>query len=420
MSNTANLVALLDSTVSSSLGAQAGVINCTIKVTEELLEPLSMLDAAEIVAPTYNLSGSTKNTSDINQDVGNEIDIEIIKAKAPFKVALNFDDLLSLKKAFYEVPQEFYIINERIYSGRDKVNPKLLAYKNIANFVKLLIDLCDHKNNQSDDIRSVVFLHKNRLEIKTHYQESDILLPLDGLAIIEDLFSNNEHLDQKTSIFKETLSTFLSPVKSESDRLTYLLQHFSGFSKEFNENYHLFVSDFSFEKVRCEYEESKRKYLVDLNNVLSSVQSKMLGIPVALAVAAFKLNSIVSFENFISSSLILIAVSCYWLMMKVLIQNQVHSLDSLKEEFGQQMSRFQKQYPNQFKEIGEINETLNNRHEEQLESLRIFGKINHLMFGIVIIIFLYSVPWANIFEWYFLTTNNSAFFILKYFHQLIH
>lgn len=390
-------IELLDNIEDASPSNTANTIKCQLTVTDTLAEVLVELDNAELVDSTYTINGDVYNTKEVHESIGKTIHLEIFRAGAPLLLAVDFDEFLERNNTYSSIPSEYYIIDESLYNKRDGDNAKIKAYEDIVKFIKLMILICDHEIKKGDRVIGVVFLHKNRIEIKTEYKQCDIDIPLDGLLILEELFGNGEHIEQKKSLFKETLSTFLSPVKN--DRLSYLLKNFPNFAKEFNENYHLFVSDFSFDEVRCEYEERKRGYLIGLNNILSSVQTKMLGIPVALAVAAFKLNSIVSFESFLASLLIILSVACYWIMMWILIRNQRHSLDSMKEEFQGQMNRFQKQYPKQYTEIISISNSLNERYDEQLSNLKIFNIINNLMFIIVAFIFIYSLPWNGFNMW---------------------
>ena len=180
-------------------------------------------------------------------------------------------------------------------------------------------------------------------------------------------------------------------------RLTYLLTNFGEFSKRLSENYHLFVSEFSFDEVRKEYEESKREYLTKLNDIFSSVQTKMLGIPVSLAVASIKISPIIDANSFWSNLLLFTAVWVYSYMMFSLIKNQTHTLSSVRDEYQSQMNRLKHQYSEQYEIIKHIEHDLDKRHDFQFQSLVRFRRMIMGLLIFVSLLFLYSVPWNGVY-----------------------
>jgi len=170
---------------------------------------------------------------------------------------------------------------------------------------------------------------------------------------------------------KEVLYSLLVNVP-ERDRLQYLFSHFGEFTKRVNENYQLFVSEFSFDKVRREYEEKKREYLVKLNDVFSSVQSRMIGIPVSLALTALKLSGSVDDLSLTSNLLILMAVLIYSVFIFIMLANQSHTLNSIKDEYTSQMKRMKHHFADQYDKIEDIQRELNKRYTFQKGTMWFF------------------------------------------------
>lgn len=128
----------------------------------------------------------------------------------------------------------------------------------------------------------------------------------------------------------------------------YLVTHFGEFSSQVIENYDLYVSEFSFDDVRLEYQEKKREYMLKINEVFSSIQTKALGIPISLALVATRLStSKTDSLTDTTNSLLFIAALMYSLMMVLLILNQKHSLKSIETEYKGQIKRLKKEYPDQ-------------------------------------------------------------------------
>jgi len=308
----------------------------------------------------------------------------------------DWEDLLAYKPNITAVPDNFLIISEKIVYPTEPTSNKTKHYKEICTLLNLLISNADHTNNLTKKIiNDVVFLHKSRLEIPIAYNQKCLGEGLDGISIIVALFKDQSHIEQKSSILKETLYSLLINV-SKKDRLQYLLNNFGDFSKRLNENYQLFVSEFSFDDVRKEYEEKKRDYLTKLNDVFSSAQTKMLGVPIALALASLKLSAIVDNITFWTNFFLALSITIYSVMMFMLITNQKHTLKALKNEYESQMARLKHQYADQYEQVKEILTDLNLRYDHQNNCLSWFYVMTAALFILVLALFFWNLPWKLI------------------------
>ena len=323
------------------------------------------------------------------------ISAQQLKAQG-LNVYWDWEDLLAYKPNITAVPDNFLIIDEEIVYPVEPASNKTKHYKEICTLLNLLISNADHTNNlTSKIINDVVFLHKTRLEIPIAYNQECLGEGLDGISIIVALFKDQSHIEQKSSILKETLYSLLINV-SKKDRLQYLLNNFGDFSKRLNENYQLFVSEFSFDDVRKEYEEKKRDYLTKLNEVFSSAQTKMLGIPIALALASLKLSAIVDNITFWTNFFLALSITIYSVMMFMLITNQKHTLNALKNEYESQMARLKHQYADQYEQVKEILTDLNLRYDHQNNCLSWFYAMTAALFILVLALFFWNLPWKLI------------------------
>lgn len=341
-------------------------------------------------------------TKDLKTKLGTPVSIRIspqdLKSNG-LNVYFCWKDFLGSKENILNPPKNFLILSEGIVYPSQNIQGKLKHFFEVKSFLEILIDNADHLNKLTKQIvEEIVFLHKNKLEILVQIDEECIGESLDGFTIVKSLFDENSHKEQKKSILKEVLHGFLGGIK-KNVRLMYLITNFGEFSKRFSENYNLFVSEFSFDEVRKEYEESKRDYLTKLNDIFSSVQTKMLGIPVSLAVASIKISPIIDASSFWSNLLLFAAVWVYSYMMFSLITNQTHTLTSVKDEYQSQMNRLKHQYSEQYDIIKHIENELNTRHKFQLLSLIRFRRMIMGLLIFVSLLFLYSVPWTEFYTY---------------------
>ncbi|NOI78414.1 hypothetical protein F0224_22370 [Vibrio coralliilyticus] len=311
-------------------------------------------------------------------------------------VFANWRGFLSYKPNLTNVPSSFWIVDTDSLYPSSSEDEKTQAYLHLVQLLEILQENTDHTNYLTGEIVSeLIYLHKSRLNIPYTLDESVLTKPFDGISVVESLFNNEEHKEQKKSILKEVLYSFLHTVPAD-DRLKYLVSNFGDFSTRLNENYQLFVSEFSFDDVRKEYEENKRDYLVKLNEIYSSVIVKMLGIPVALALIAIKISAVVDSTTFWTNLFLLFSVIIYASMMIMLVFNQKHTLEAICSEYTSHMARLKHQYPKEFEKIVAIKTELDTRKEYQDSCLNVFRLMSFSLLGIVVAYFLWNLPWKSI------------------------
>lgn len=333
------------------------------------------------------------DVNDLEKHNGKVALIKLIKPQGIFQ---SWKEFLDFKPNLIKCPDNFYLLDDRLTYPTDVIEGELKHYLGVVKLVELLIEHADHTEHLSDVVvDKVTYLHKARIDIQLQYGKDDLVDSLDGITAIYAYFGDNSHKEQKVSILKEALFG-LGIANNTEKKLSYLIQNFGEFSKRFIENYNLFVSEFSFDEVRKEYEEKKRDYFIKLDEIFSSVQSKMLGIPISLALASFKLSTIVDEKSFWANLFLSISIIVYSAMMIMLIKNQKHSLKALKSEFTSQMNRLKHQYSEQYEKIQDMITDLDNRHDYQKSCLNWFYVMCCTLFIIVIALFLWHLPWKLI------------------------
>lgn len=282
-------------------------------------------------------------------------------------------------------PSFFYVISDDSLFPRDREEHKVRHYLDIIALVEILCDNCDFR---SSDTR-LVFLHKSNLEFEIDFGEPEVDAGLDGITIFQEMFKGEEHTGQKKSLLKESLYNMIANV-NEKFRFKNLLNNFGSFSTQITQSYHLFVSEFSFDDVRREYEEKTREYVFEINKIFADVQTKMLGVPAILALAAFRFSTISQPNQWIPNLIILVAVLVYLHMMIYLIRSQDDTLLAIKREIKSQMKRFRKDYQKEGRLLHIFEDNLEQRCEKQRVALKNFYWVMGLLFLVTISLFVWS------------------------------
>lgn len=339
---------------------------------------------------TLNVDGKYIRESFYQNQIGKRGSISIEKDSlyCGRNIYVSWDDFFEFKANLLVCPDFFWIIADDLFFHKEiqsEIKSSIFNnYLEVCSLINLLIKLSDYQDKLSDDVvESVIFLHKSKLEVPTWYKFSELAEGLDGISVVLSMFHDELHREHKVSIFKEVLYSLLSNVPKDK-RLEYLFEHFGEFSTRLTDNYQLFVSEFSFDSVRAEYEEKKRDYIIKLNDVLASVQTKMLGIPVSLGFLSLKFDSNKVDNVVISDHIALSAgIVIYCIMMFLLIINQFHTLNAVKDEYRSLMRRLKFKHADQHDKIKGIVENLDGRYRFQWWTL--------LFFNVVTILLLFSL-----------------------------
>ncbi len=130
----------------------------------------------------------------------------------------------------------------------------------------------------------------------------------------------------------------LSTRKIKTLRFGELLSEFKYFVDRCSINYQLYVSEFTFEKIKKEVESEKFELVMKINGVFSQIQNQLLAIPVALLLVGSQLTSIGSVS--LSNLSILAGSIVFSFIMSMLIKNQTNSLCAIEMEMNAQWDRF--------------------------------------------------------------------------------
>ncbi|WP_341665389.1 hypothetical protein, partial [Vibrio sp.] len=307
---------------------------CRIKMTTEVKEQLISWEDEGLLLTIEGLTNSSAQDAE-DTVVGREYQVttSLVNLRQDgVEIYSNWIQFFEKTKNKCVVPESFYIISDKSkYIGQTEgLTGDLKHYVNTVSLINILLDQADHTDTSNvSNVPNVVMLHKNRLEIPCKYKLEDIQSGLDGITHIYKWIKDEAHKEQRVSIFKTALYDFLKSVQKDR-RFEYLLTHFGEFSSQVIENYDLYVSEFSFDDVRLEYQEKKREYMLKINETFSSIQTKALGIPVSLAFVAIRLSTSKASSLNEDTNLLLFAAALVYGLIVLVKSNRTLFLESFR------------------------------------------------------------------------------------------
>lgn len=252
-------------------------------------------------------------------------------------------DLLSSQPRRVEPPPRFFLADiDYLYDNSATGYPPISIkhYLLAAKLYKLLTKAADHLAGVGT-AKNLLFLHKEKIELTPDYGP-DHLHDLGDLDSFDaEYLESNIHQDQKLTIIKTALLELFSGRKKLP--FSDLLIRFDDFMEKILVSYQLYVAEFSFQKVKAEVDKEKLEAMVKLNKVFSDIQSQLLAVPVALVLVGGQMEN--KDAALTKNVLIWLGALVFAIFMNLLIRNQRHTLNAVKQEIDQQQQQLKNKYP---------------------------------------------------------------------------
>jgi len=236
--------------------------------------------------------------------------------------------MLSYPANLSKVPEQFTLLDLGYTHGVNHSQPAIVVqYFAACRLSQLLVSIADMVNDGS---QRLIFLqsHDCKLEVNLNYSAND-LIELKELTEFDNSFVNSElHKEQKRAIIRTVLLELFKGKKSIT--LGQMFAVFHNFMERLKNSYTMYVSEFSFEKVKAEVEKDNLDSTLKLNKTLSDIQNQLLAMPVALVLVGGQMLSESSFT--MKNLVIWLGSLVFAWLMDILILNQCHAVQAIEEE----------------------------------------------------------------------------------------
>jgi len=297
----------------------------------------------------------------------------------------SLDDLLAAPARRIVSPSRFYLADsDSLYNGDAATLPSVgQHYLAATRLYGLLAKEADHHGGIGD-ARTLVFLHKEKIEITPQYTAAD-LRKLGGVRAFEAEFIVNEtHIEQKRTILKTVLLELFSGNKKLP--FSELLIRFDEFLDKMHASYQLYVAEFSFQKVKAEVEKEKLDAMLKLNKVFSDIQNQLLAVPVALVLVGGQMEEKGAWIS--KNILIWLGALIFAVLMDLLVRNQRHTLKAVKSEIDQQHQQIVSKYKAVAPRFESIYREIEDRYAHQQWLIRVVDALVALSLGITTVLVL--------------------------------
>lgn len=256
----------------------------------------------------------------------------------PANYFVSMEEFLLAPARRVTAPKDFYIEELSYRHSRDGAAPPqaVAAYLHAVRLFSLLAQVADDKR-QVGSVVTLVFLNQQKLEITADYQLADLgsLSSLDTFE--QEYIASPTHQQQKHTIFRSALFGMFS--SSREVALADLINRFPELVEHVESSYQLYVSEFSFQKIKAEVEREKLEFTAKLNKVFSDIQNQLLAVPAALILVGGQMEAGLAWS--VKNLLVWFGAVVFSILMNLLIRNQHHTLNAVKLEIDQQWQLIQ-------------------------------------------------------------------------------
>ncbi len=311
--------------------------------------------------------------------------------------AVSMSDLIEAPSRQIHAPSRFYVADiDYMYIGNCAGAPAVIInYVAAATLAKMLLEISDHQDRKG--AWKAIFLHGEKLELHLGYE----LVDLKPMPQIEDFicqFANSDiHQEQMATIIKTVLLEMMRSGSIGRFSLPDLIRRFDEFVERVKGNYQLYVSEFSFEKIKAQVEKEVFEFTLRLNKAFSEIQNQLLAIPVAVILVGsqMELQSVLSLKNFS----IWIGSCVFALLISLLIRNQRSTLKAIKLEIDSQWRVIKAKHLFVEEKMGRLYTNLTLRYWNQVGLLWLIDLI--VSFGVVgstAMLLLSSGEWSRVMD----------------------
>lgn len=328
---------------------------------------------------------------------GSEVEAERrLEFSAPHNFFWSLDALLAAAARRIQPPARFYLADLRYsHPAVDADIPVAVArYQQAARLFRALQGVADHETKVGNS-SSLIFLQQQKLEITAGYQATDLaeLPQLDDFE--SDFIESTTHKQQKATILRSVLFELFGSQAKIS--FASVLANFKQLVDQVVSSYQLYVSEFSFQKVKAEIEKEKLEFTTKLNKVFADIQNQLLAVPAALILIGGQMENGGAWS--IKNLLIWSGAMVFALLMNLLINNQRHTLRAIKLEIDQQWDLIQGKHKTVADQFKSNYRQLDDRYQHQH---RLLGTVSTLVAAALAfatgMLLWYSVPELQFFQ----------------------
>lgn len=229
----------------------------------------------------------------------------------------------------------FYVIEEDWFSGDPEPPPE---GKNLNSLHRALTQLCDSATLVDKEKTRLLFADSAGLvDLPINISTTDLnFVTPEGADDFVAFCSDSLHRQHRLQAVAKVVIRQTRGISADK-RLHHFFRNLNSILADAKSQHAVFLSAFSYEKVRDEVEALKVEYTSKIHKVLSDIQGQLLGIPAATVVVATQMKQAnVMGAAFITNAAVLLGAFIFAIFLILILKNQKHTLEVIETEIARQ------------------------------------------------------------------------------------
>ena len=278
------------------------------------------------------------------------------------------EDLLKNPARSRRAPSRFYIADlDYLHPDQKAYMPnQVRGYFQRLGFIDSLQPPFADYHHTASGPETLVFMADKKLEVSINIDPSE-LDPIPAVdKLMEEYIFSTEHKDHKKTIIRTCITDLFAAPNSKITKIDIsdIFKEAELLLEDVKDNYELFISEFSFKKIKNEIEREKLEFTIKLNTVFSSIQNQLLAIPVALVLVGGQMENTGSWNQ--KNVVIWLGGFVFTFLLSLLVRNQKNTLSAIRQEIDQQWRKIESDH----RPVADRFRDLEDRHEHQVRLIR--------------------------------------------------
>lgn len=257
-------------------------------------------------------------------------------------LADDMSGLLKSPKNRVREPKNYFLIDSKFAKSDANIPLDVQRYHRVLKLIDLFKTAAAYLDA---DEGTLVFVHGGKFELPIRYTLKDFDV-IDESAIDKLLtFVGEDAFNEKKLGILEGAIREASASYADTDRFQGLLANLPELVEKASHGYRVFISEFSYDKIRDSLEAAKIEYAAKIHKAFTDIQAQILSIPVATVVVATQMKKATDFgSEFWVNTAVLVGCWVFVLLVGFLVRNQMHTLSVLDDEIKRQKKQTEKNY----------------------------------------------------------------------------
>ncbi|MCT3788015.1 hypothetical protein HZQ67_11610 [Elizabethkingia anophelis] len=321
----------------------------TIRLKEEDIEKIEDFDSESFIERITDSQKKIIIVSDLATYKNQTILIEFVTSelkKIGFYLTIQ-EFILSNR---LEILPDFYI-NETSSSNLSQSNNEdIEKYKAVTTLIE---NLTSKAKFISEEHSKIICLVQDNffIEIPIDTIIYEEFLEHKNIDLINQYIADINSYKEKRIIYLKELIDFLTS-KTRNERFNELIINFEEFYDKCNTSFEYYLSNFSFNKIKLELDNSVLEYSKNIRSIINDSQSKLIAIPAAFILGVSQID----FANpfLLKNALIVASAFLFSYILSIFIKNQENAIEIISDNLNNHKTNYERSKATQFEEEKEL------------------------------------------------------------------